>query len=47
MIRRAAQLIDEVHREHPERQGLSLTDLRNTITKEFPIDDLFDSLSRA
>ena len=41
---RAAQLIDDVHREHPERQGLSLTDLRNTITKEFPIDDLFDSL---
>jgi len=44
VIRRAAQLIDDVHREHPERQGLSLTDLRNTITKEFPIDDLFDSL---
>ena len=44
VIRRAAQLIDEGHREHPERQGLSLTDLRNTITKEFPIDDLFDSL---
>jgi selenocysteine-specific elongation factor len=44
VIHRAAQLIDEVHREHPERQGLSLTDLRNTITKELPIDDLFDSL---
>jgi len=44
VIRRAAQLIDDVHREHPERQGLSLTDLRNSITKEFPIDDLFDSL---
>jgi selenocysteine-specific elongation factor len=44
VIHRAAQLIDEVHREHPERQGLSLTDLRNTITKEFPIEDLFDSL---
>jgi selenocysteine-specific elongation factor len=44
VIRRAAQLVDEVHREHAERQGLSLTDLRNTITKEFPIDDLFDSL---
>jgi selenocysteine-specific elongation factor len=42
--RRAAQLIDEVHRDHPERQGLALTDLRNTLTKEFPIDDLFDSL---
>ncbi len=44
VIHRAAQLIDEVHREHPERQGLSLTELRNTVTKEFPIDDLFDSL---
>jgi selenocysteine-specific elongation factor len=44
VIRRAVQLIDEVHRDHPERQGLSLTDLRNTLTKEFPIDELFDSL---
>jgi selenocysteine-specific elongation factor len=44
VIRRAAQLIDDVHRAHPERQGLSLTDLRNTITKEFPIDDVFDAL---
>jgi selenocysteine-specific elongation factor len=42
--RRAAQLIDEAHREHPERQGLSLTDLRNTITKDYPLDDLFDAL---
>lgn len=44
VYRRAAQLIDEGHRDHPERQGLSLTDLRNTITKEFPVDELFDSL---
>lgn len=42
--RRAAQLIDDVHREHPERLGLSVTDLRNVITKEFPLDDLFDAL---
>ena len=42
--RRAAQRIDEAHREHPERVGLSVTDLRNAITKEFPIDDLFDAL---
>jgi selenocysteine-specific elongation factor len=42
--RRAAQLIDDAHREHPERLGLSVTDLRNAITKEFPIDDLFDAL---
>jgi selenocysteine-specific elongation factor len=44
VIRRAAQLIDEMHRDHPERQGLSLTDLRNTLSKEFPLDDLFDAL---
>jgi selenocysteine-specific elongation factor len=44
VCRRAGQLIDEAHREHPERQGLSLTDLRNSITKEFPVDDLFDPL---
>jgi len=41
---RSAQLIDDVHRAHPERVGLSVTDLRNTIVKEFPFDDLFDSL---
>jgi selenocysteine-specific elongation factor len=41
---RAAQLVDNVHREHPERLGLSLTDLRNVITKEFPFEDLFDAL---
>jgi selenocysteine-specific elongation factor len=44
VTRRAAQLVDDVHRQHPERQGLALTDLRNTITKEFPLDDLFDAL---
>jgi selenocysteine-specific elongation factor len=37
-LARAAQLVDDLHREHPERQGLSLTDLRNTITNEFPVD---------
>jgi selenocysteine-specific elongation factor len=41
--RRAAQLIDDVHRAHPERLGLSVTDLRNAITKEFPFDDVFDA----
>jgi selenocysteine-specific elongation factor len=43
-LQRAGQLIDETHREHPERAGVSLTDLRNTLTKDFPLDDLFDSL---
>jgi selenocysteine-specific elongation factor len=41
---RSAQLIDDAHREHPERLGLSLTDLRNVITKEFPLDEVFDEL---
>ena len=45
--RRASQLIDDGHREHPERLGLSLTDLRNTIVKEFPFEDLFDALIAA
>ncbi len=44
---RAAQLVDDLHREHPERQGLSLTDLRNTITNEFPVNEVFDSLIAA
>jgi selenocysteine-specific elongation factor len=42
--RRVAQLVDEGHREHPERLGVSLTDLRNVITKEFPLEELFDAL---
>jgi selenocysteine-specific elongation factor len=44
---RAAQLVDDLHREHPERQGLSLTELRNTITNEFAVDQVFDSLIAA
>src|SRR5262245_23931959 len=43
-LRRSAQLIDDVHREHPERQGLSVTDLRNAIVKEFSFEDLFDPM---
>ena len=43
-LQQAARLIEETHREHPERAGVSLTDLRNTLTKDFPLDDLFDSL---
>jgi selenocysteine-specific elongation factor len=41
---RAAQLVDNYHQQHPERQGLPLTDLRNTITDEFPMGEVFDSL---
>jgi selenocysteine-specific elongation factor len=43
-LRRSSQLIDDEHREHPERLGLLLTDLRNTITREFPLEHLFDAL---
>ena len=41
---RAAQLVDDEHREHPERLGLSLTGLRNAITKTFPLDEVFDAV---
>ena len=44
---RAAQLVDNYHQHHPERQGLPLTDLRNTITDEFPMGEVFDSLVAA
>jgi selenocysteine-specific elongation factor len=43
-LRRAAALVDDLHRQHPERLGLAVTDLRNTITKEFPFEHLFDAL---
>ena len=41
---RSIQLIDEVHRQHSERPGLPLTELRSAITKEFPFEDVFDGL---
>jgi selenocysteine-specific elongation factor len=41
---RSAQLIDEFHRAHPERLGLSVTDLRNAITKEYRLNEVFDAL---
>lgn len=46
-FRKATQLVDSYHLKHPERQGLSLTDLRNAITDEFPVSDVFDSLVAA
>ena len=42
--RRASDLIDEAHRQHPERQGLSLTELRNMLTREYPLDEVFDAV---
>jgi selenocysteine-specific elongation factor len=46
-LRRAAELVDQEHRQHPERPGLSLTDLRNAIRKVFPFEDLLDGLIAA
>jgi selenocysteine-specific elongation factor len=43
-LQRAVQLIDDAHREHPEWSGLPITDLRNTLTTELPLDDVFDAL---
>jgi selenocysteine-specific elongation factor len=43
-MQRAAQLIDDEHRAHPERPGMALTDLRGAIAKEFPFDEVFDAV---
>jgi selenocysteine-specific elongation factor len=43
-VQRAAALVDAEHRAHPERLGLPLTDLRNALKKEFPLDEVFDTL---
>ena len=43
-VQRSADLVDETHRAHPELAGLSLTELRNTLKKEFPFDEIFDAL---
>jgi selenocysteine-specific elongation factor len=43
-MQRSVQLIDEAHREHPERPGLPLTELRSAVTKAFPLDHVFDAL---
>jgi selenocysteine-specific elongation factor len=43
-VARAAELIEEAHRTNPERPGLLVTDLRNSLKKAFPFDDLFDAL---
>ena len=41
---RAADLIRNEHRLHPERRGLSLRDLRAAIESELPAQDLWDVL---
>ena len=43
-VQRIAELVDDAHRAYPEHAGLALTDLRNTLKKEFPFDELFDAV---
>ena len=43
-VQRVAELVDEAHHAYPEHAGLALTDLRNTLKKEFPFEGLFDAL---
>ncbi|HEY7187403.1 MAG TPA: selenocysteine-specific translation elongation factor [Vicinamibacterales bacterium] len=43
-IQRAAQLIDDEHRAHPERPGVPLADLRRAMAKEFALEEVFDVL---
>jgi selenocysteine-specific elongation factor len=40
----AMNAIDAEHRAHPERQGLSLSDLRKVLEKQLPFDEVFDAL---
>jgi selenocysteine-specific elongation factor len=42
--RKAAEIIDDAHRAHPELLGVPLAQLRGTIEAELPLDDMFDSL---
>ena len=43
-VQRAGELVDEAHRAYPEHAGLPLTDLRSTLKKEFPLDEVFDAV---
>jgi selenocysteine-specific elongation factor len=40
----ASDAIDAEHRAHPERQGLTLSDLRNVLEKQLPFTEVFDAL---
>jgi selenocysteine-specific elongation factor len=44
LVTRASEIIDADHRAHPEHAGLLLTDLRNALAGELPLDDLFEPL---
>jgi hypothetical protein len=39
-----AEVIDAGHRARPEHLGLPLTDLRNALEAELPLEELFDPL---
>ncbi len=41
---KAAAIVDEEHREHPERIGASLARLRGSLERRLPIAELFDAL---
>ena len=43
-VQRVAELVEEAHHAYPEHAGLALTDLRNTLKREFPFEGLFDAL---
>jgi selenocysteine-specific elongation factor len=43
-VERAAELVEEAHRTNPERLGLPLTDLRNALKTDVPIDEVFESV---
>jgi selenocysteine-specific elongation factor len=43
-VQRTVELVDDSHRVHPEHPGLALTDLRSTLKKEFPFDEIFDAV---
>jgi selenocysteine-specific elongation factor len=43
-VQRVAELVDEAHHAYPEHAGLALTELRNTVNREFPFEGLFDAL---
>ena len=44
LLERAADAVDAAHREHPERPGLGLNDLRTMIGRDLPLPEAFDPL---
>ncbi len=44
LLERAADAVDAAHRDHPERPGLALNDLRSLLTPDLPLPGAFDPL---